>query len=54
MTMFKTNAASCEKQIDDEFLTQAGVKTIEERDKTGNPSRILMKDLTMTSALKAA
>ena len=54
MTMFKTNAASCEKQIDDEFLTQAGVKTIEERDKTGNPSRILMKNLTMTSALKAA
>jgi site-specific recombinase XerD len=31
-TMFKTYVALGEKQIDDEFLTQAGVKTKEERD----------------------
>lgn len=32
-TMFKTYVALGEKQIDDEFLTQAGIKTKEERDK---------------------
>lgn len=32
-TMFKTYVALGEKQIDDEFLTHAGIKTIEERDK---------------------
>jgi len=31
--MFKTYVALGEKQIDDEFLTQAGIKTKEERDK---------------------
>lgn len=38
-TMFKTYVALGEKQIDDEFLTQAGVKTIEERDKDSLKSR---------------
>ena len=38
-TMFKTYVALGEKQIDDEFLTQAGIKTIEERDKDALKSR---------------
>lgn len=38
-TMFKTYVVLGEKQIDDEFLTQAGVKTKEERDKNALKSR---------------
>jgi integrase/recombinase XerD len=38
-TMFKTYVALGEKQIDDEFLTRAGMKTKEERDKDVLKSR---------------